>query len=152
MGDFRDAKVMARTLRDVLKAKAIEITHTEALELIAKAFGYKNWNMGWFGRGKLGIRHRCLRQLGVQAAERVLISPAGRLRGPVKRLSVARYRRGIDIGQRALSWDKSRSFNGLRVFDFHRGQKLIVRPRRDFLGCKTGLSHCAESQLQESKC
>jgi hypothetical protein len=45
MRDFRDAKAMARSLRDALKAKAIEITHAEALELIAKAFGYKNWNI-----------------------------------------------------------------------------------------------------------
>jgi Glyoxalase superfamily protein/Clp amino terminal domain, pathogenicity island component len=45
MRDFRDAKAMARALRDALKAKAIEITHTEALELIAKAFGYENWNI-----------------------------------------------------------------------------------------------------------
>jgi hypothetical protein len=45
MRDFRDAKVMARALRDALKSKAIETTHTEALELIAKAFGYKNWNI-----------------------------------------------------------------------------------------------------------
>jgi S-adenosylmethionine synthetase len=45
MRDFRDAKVMARALRDTLKAKAIEITHAEALELIAKAFGYKNWHI-----------------------------------------------------------------------------------------------------------
>jgi hypothetical protein len=45
MRDFRDAKVMARALRDALKAKAIETTHTEALELIAKAFGYENWNI-----------------------------------------------------------------------------------------------------------
>jgi Glyoxalase superfamily protein/S-adenosylmethionine synthetase, central domain len=45
MRDFRDAKVMARALRDALKAKAIETTHAEALELIAKAFGYKNWNI-----------------------------------------------------------------------------------------------------------
>jgi hypothetical protein len=45
MRDFRDAKVMARALREALKAKAIEPTHTEALELIAKAFGYKNWNI-----------------------------------------------------------------------------------------------------------
>jgi Glyoxalase superfamily protein/Clp amino terminal domain, pathogenicity island component len=44
MRDFRDAKAMARSLRDALKAKAIETTHTEALELIAKAFGYANWN------------------------------------------------------------------------------------------------------------
>jgi Glyoxalase superfamily protein len=42
MRDFRDAKVMARALRDALNAKEIEITHTEALELIAKAFGYDN--------------------------------------------------------------------------------------------------------------
>jgi hypothetical protein len=45
MRDFRDAKVMARALRDALNAEAIEITHSEALELIAKAFGYENWNI-----------------------------------------------------------------------------------------------------------
>jgi hypothetical protein len=45
MRDFRDAKVIARALRDALKAKAIEITHAEALELIAKTFGYKNWHI-----------------------------------------------------------------------------------------------------------
>jgi ClpX C4-type zinc finger/Glyoxalase superfamily protein len=45
MRDFRDAKVMARALRDALKAKAFETTHAEALELIAKAFGYDNWNV-----------------------------------------------------------------------------------------------------------
>ena len=45
MHDFRDAKAMARALRDALKAKAVETTHSEALELIAKAFGYENWNI-----------------------------------------------------------------------------------------------------------
>jgi hypothetical protein len=45
MRDFRDAKVMARALRDALNAKAIETTHSEALELIAKVFGYENWNI-----------------------------------------------------------------------------------------------------------
>src|SRR5216683_6275673 len=45
MRNFRDAKAMARALRDALKAKAIETTHAEALELIAKAFGYENWNI-----------------------------------------------------------------------------------------------------------
>jgi hypothetical protein len=44
MRDFRDAKAMARALRDALKAKTIETTHTEALELIAKAFGVADWN------------------------------------------------------------------------------------------------------------
>lgn len=45
MRDFRDAKVMAQSLRDALKAKAMEITHSESLELIAKTFGYDNWNI-----------------------------------------------------------------------------------------------------------
>jgi Glyoxalase superfamily protein/Clp amino terminal domain, pathogenicity island component len=45
MRDFRDAKAMARALRDALNSKAVEITHDEALELIAKAFGYDNWNI-----------------------------------------------------------------------------------------------------------
>jgi hypothetical protein len=45
MRDFRDAKVMARSLRDALNAKAVQTTHSESLELIAKAFGYENWNI-----------------------------------------------------------------------------------------------------------
>ena len=45
MRDFRDAKTMAHALRDALKAKTIEITHSESLELIANAFGYSNWNI-----------------------------------------------------------------------------------------------------------
>ena len=45
MRDFRDAKAMARALRDALRAKAVETTHSECLELIAKAFGYENWNI-----------------------------------------------------------------------------------------------------------
>ncbi len=45
MRDFRDAKAMAHALRDALKNRAVETTHSESLELIAKAFGYDNWNI-----------------------------------------------------------------------------------------------------------
>jgi len=45
MRDFRDAKIMAHALRDALQVKAIETTHSECLELIAKAFGYESWNV-----------------------------------------------------------------------------------------------------------
>ncbi|MDQ0471314.1 ClpX C4-type zinc finger protein [Labrys wisconsinensis] len=45
MRDFRDAKAMAHALREALKAKAVETTHSECLELIAKAFGFDNWNI-----------------------------------------------------------------------------------------------------------
>jgi hypothetical protein len=43
--DFRDAKAMARSLRDALKTKAVETSHSESLELIARAFGCENWNI-----------------------------------------------------------------------------------------------------------
>jgi hypothetical protein len=45
MRDFRDAKVMAHALRHALKDRAIETSDSESLELIAKAFGYDNWNI-----------------------------------------------------------------------------------------------------------
>jgi ClpX C4-type zinc finger/Glyoxalase superfamily protein len=45
MRDYRDAKAMARSLRDALNTKAAQTTHSESLELIAKAFGYDNWNI-----------------------------------------------------------------------------------------------------------
>jgi hypothetical protein len=45
MRDFRDAKTMAHALRDALKARSIDASHGESLELIAKAFGYANWNI-----------------------------------------------------------------------------------------------------------
>ena len=45
MRDFRDAKAMAHGLRDALKSRTVETTHSDCLELIAKAFGYDNWNI-----------------------------------------------------------------------------------------------------------
>jgi hypothetical protein len=45
MRDFRDAKAMAHSLREALQAKSVQTTHGECLELIAKAFGYDNWNI-----------------------------------------------------------------------------------------------------------
>jgi hypothetical protein len=45
MRDFRNAKTMAHALRVALKNRAIETTHSDSLELIAKTFGYDNWNI-----------------------------------------------------------------------------------------------------------
>jgi uncharacterized protein len=45
MRNFRDAKAMAQTLRDTLKAKSVNLTHSESLELIAKIFGCHDWNV-----------------------------------------------------------------------------------------------------------
>src|SRR5215472_8414341 len=45
MRDFRDAKTMAHALRSALESRAVAISHSDCLELIAKAFGYDNWNI-----------------------------------------------------------------------------------------------------------
>jgi uncharacterized protein len=45
MRDFRDAKVMAQTLRQALKAKSVSLTYSECLELIAKTLGFQDWNL-----------------------------------------------------------------------------------------------------------
>jgi len=44
MRDFRDAKIMAQTLRNALKTKSVSLTHSESLELIAKVLGFHDWN------------------------------------------------------------------------------------------------------------
>jgi ribosomal protein S1 len=44
MRDFRDAKVMARTLRGALAAKGVNISNSEVLELVASMLGERDWN------------------------------------------------------------------------------------------------------------
>jgi small subunit ribosomal protein S1 len=44
MRDFRDAKAMARALREGLAAKGAKISHSEALELTARMLGERDWN------------------------------------------------------------------------------------------------------------
>lgn len=45
MRDYRDAKAMARRLREALAQKGVSQTHTECLELIARSFGLKDWQV-----------------------------------------------------------------------------------------------------------
>ena len=45
MRDYRDAKAMAQALRDNLKTKNIPLSVAESLELVAKQFGFDNWNI-----------------------------------------------------------------------------------------------------------
>jgi ATP-dependent Lon protease len=45
MRDFRDAKAMAQTLREALKARSVTLSHSESLELVARALGFHDWNV-----------------------------------------------------------------------------------------------------------
>jgi hypothetical protein len=44
MHSFLDAKTMAKTLRAALAERSIAITHSDSLELVARQFGFKDWN------------------------------------------------------------------------------------------------------------
>ncbi|MCO5156457.1 MAG: glyoxalase superfamily protein [Aquamicrobium sp.] len=45
MRDHRDAKAMARAMREALAERGLTITHSEALEIVARQFGTDNWNI-----------------------------------------------------------------------------------------------------------
>ena len=45
MRTFNDAKAIAKSLRQALKQKNIEISHSEGLELVAAGFGFDSWNV-----------------------------------------------------------------------------------------------------------
>jgi catechol 2,3-dioxygenase-like lactoylglutathione lyase family enzyme len=45
MRTFRDAKAMAKAMRAALAARKLEVSHSEALEIVAQQFGVDNWNI-----------------------------------------------------------------------------------------------------------
>ena len=45
MRDYRDAKAMARTMREELASRQIELQHSQALEITARQLGVDNWNI-----------------------------------------------------------------------------------------------------------
>jgi uncharacterized protein len=45
MRDYRDAKPMARRLREALAERNLTVTHGDSLELIARSFGLKDWHV-----------------------------------------------------------------------------------------------------------
>jgi hypothetical protein len=45
MRTFLDAKVMAKSLREGLGHKQIDLAHGDCLELIARQFGVDSWNV-----------------------------------------------------------------------------------------------------------
>jgi hypothetical protein len=45
MRDYRDSKAMAKAIREALAERDVTITHSEALEIIARQFGLASWNI-----------------------------------------------------------------------------------------------------------
>ncbi|MGH6956020.1 MAG: glyoxalase superfamily protein [Caulobacteraceae bacterium] len=45
MRDYREAKIMAASLRKALRGMDIEVNHSQSLELVAKTLGLDNWNV-----------------------------------------------------------------------------------------------------------
>ncbi|MCA3644837.1 MAG: hypothetical protein IOC54_02895 [Methylobacterium sp.] len=44
MRSFLDAKTIAKTLRQELQNRKIELSHSECLEVVARQFGFRDWN------------------------------------------------------------------------------------------------------------
>jgi hypothetical protein len=44
MRTYKDAKAMAKALRDSLAAASVVLSHSKCLELVAKQFGFPDWN------------------------------------------------------------------------------------------------------------
>jgi small subunit ribosomal protein S1 len=83
MRDFRDAKAMARTLREALAAKGVTISNSEALELAARMLGERDWNTLAAAIDAARLRDQAWTRLeGVYAKkEPVMGSIVGRVRG-----------------------------------------------------------------------
>lgn len=45
MRDYRDAKLMARTLKTELAKNNLDVSHSQALELVARQLGFDQWNI-----------------------------------------------------------------------------------------------------------
>jgi hypothetical protein len=45
MRDYRDSKAMAKAMREALAERDVTVTHSEALEIVARQFGLANWNI-----------------------------------------------------------------------------------------------------------
>jgi hypothetical protein len=57
MRTYKDAKAMAKSLRDCLAARSVLLSHSECLEIVAKQFGIADWNTL---SAKLGVESSCL--------------------------------------------------------------------------------------------
>ena len=44
MRTYPEAKAMAKLLRDSLAARSVLLSHSECLEIVAKQFGFADWN------------------------------------------------------------------------------------------------------------
>ena len=44
MRTYKDAKAMAKSLRESLAARSVSLSHGECLEVVAKQFGFSDWN------------------------------------------------------------------------------------------------------------
>ena len=117
MRDFRDAKAMARTLREALAATGVMISNSQALELVARMLGQRDWNTLAAAIDASRLREQAWTRLeGVHARkEPVVGSIVGRVRGGFT----------VDLGDASA---------------FLPGSQVDVRPVRDF-GALMGRQH-----------
>ena len=45
MRTYQDAKTIAKSLRASLASRGVDLTHSECLEIVARQFGFAEWNI-----------------------------------------------------------------------------------------------------------
>ena len=68
MRTYLQAKAMAKSLRDELAAKNLAVSHSECLEIVARQFGFANWNI-------LAAKLRVEAESGEPGAQPVALAP-----------------------------------------------------------------------------
>ena len=130
MRDFRDAKAMARTLREALAAKGVKISNSEALELAARMLGERDWNTLAAAIEAARLREAAWTRLEAVHAKKepVMGAIVGRVRGGFT----------VDLGGASA---------------FLPGTQLDVRPVRDYGGfCATHRRPLSYPEQQRGAC
>ena len=115
MRDFRDAKAMARTLREALSARDVKLSNSEALELTARMLGERDWNTLAAAIEASRLREAAWTRLEAVHARKE----------PVTGRIVGRVRGGFTVDLEGAS-------------AFLPGSQVDVRPVRDVLEALTG--------------
>jgi ATP-dependent Lon protease len=87
MRTYKDAKAMAKSLRDVLAIRNVSVSHSDCLEIVAQQFGFPDWNTlsskltdeqhrtAWSKDNDAALRTGIAPQVAATAVERVPVMP-----------------------------------------------------------------------------
>lgn len=98
MRTFRDAKAMAKALREGLRDRKVELSHSDCLELVARQFALKDWNT-------------LIAQIERDGEAKALLLPEGWITSGSRESD---YEMGIDAAEQGVAYIRYRYASGDR--------------------------------------